>query len=55
MTSVDRAILAGFAQADLERIRVLGIQARIPDEDVLLVEEYRERIQLLRAWSANAP
>src|SRR6185437_7121107 len=51
---LDRSELPRLAQPDLERIGVFRIQLRVADEDVLLVEEDRERIQLLSAGSANA-
>src|SRR6266566_4840023 len=44
-----------LAESELERISVLGIQVRIADENVLLIEENRERIELLRSGPPNAP
>src|SRR5512140_1843115 len=49
-----RAKLTCACQAELERISVFRIQLRISDEDVLHVEECRERVELLRARPANA-
>src|SRR5258706_3090168 len=52
---LQRAELPRLAHTELERVRVLWIQAWISDQHVLLVEEHRERVQLLGSRPPNPP